>query len=128
MVSASKSFGPGAVRSTRGVAKSVGFRLWPYVFAILGVAVATALLFLTRPWLQWGEIALLYLPVVIVLSIRFGFGPAVVGALLSFSCCDYFFLQPYYKHTGKFQTLRSMYRHQLHCICIRVIILVCVCK
>jgi len=96
MVSASKSFNAGAVRSTRDGVKSVGAWLWPYVFAILGVVIATGILYLTRPWLQWGEIALLYLPVVIVLSIRFGFGPAVLGAMLSFSCCDYFFLQPYY--------------------------------
>ena len=96
MVSASKSFNRRIVPPVRDVARRLAFRPSPYIFAVLSVATTTAVLLATRPWLQWGEIALLYLPVIIILSIRFGFGPAVLAALLSFSCCDFFFLEPYY--------------------------------
>ncbi len=41
-----------------------------------------------------GQVSLLYLPVVIACAIRYGFGPAVLGAVLSFLCWDFFFIPP----------------------------------
>ena len=96
MVSASKTIRQRDLSSSRDTARPITFRLSPYVYAITGVILATAALFVARRWLQWGETALLYLPLIIGCSIRFGFGPAVIAAFLSFGCCDYFFLQPYY--------------------------------
>lgn len=75
---------------------AVGAQAPSYVYALLGVTLLTLAMFLFRPWLQWSEIALLYLPLIIGYSTRFGFGPAVLAAVTSFICCDYFFLQPYY--------------------------------
>jgi len=57
---------------------------------------ATLLFWLCRHVLDKGQASLLYLPLVIACAIRFGFGPAVFGALLSFLCWDFFFLPPYY--------------------------------
>jgi signal transduction histidine kinase len=66
------------------------------VYSFLGLTVSTAILCLFRHWLQWGDIELLYLPLIIVYSIRFGFGPALLAAVLSWFACDYYFIPPYY--------------------------------
>ncbi len=60
-----------------------------------GVGLATAGFWLARPFLDKGQASLLYLPVVIACAIRYGFGPAVAGACLSFLCWDFFFLPPF---------------------------------
>ena len=65
-------------------------------WAAAGVGTATALLFLARPYMDKGHASLLYLPVVLACAVRFGFGPAMLGAFLSFFCWDFFFLPPFY--------------------------------
>ncbi len=70
--------------------------LLPYAWAVGGVVAATAVFFLARPYVDKGQASLLFLPVVIACAVRFGFGPAVVGAILSFFSWDFFFLPPYY--------------------------------
>ncbi len=67
-----------------------------YVWAIAGVGAATGCFWLARAYLDKGQASLLYLPVVIACAIRFGFGPAVLGAALSFLCWNFFFLPPFY--------------------------------
>lgn len=67
-----------------------------FLWAVSGTATATAGFWLCRSYLDKGQASLLYLPVVIACAIRFGFGPAVTGALLSFLCWDFFFLPPFY--------------------------------
>jgi two-component system sensor histidine kinase KdpD len=66
-----------------------------YGWAGGGVGAATACFWLVREYLDKGQASLLYLPVVIACAIRFGFGPAVAGALLSFLCWNFFFLPPF---------------------------------
>lgn len=56
---------------------------------------ATGCFWLVHRWVDKGQASLLYLPVVIACAVRFGFGPAVLGALLSFLCWDFFFLPPF---------------------------------
>ncbi len=71
--------------------------LWAGVlWAAIGTVGATGCFWLVRPFLDKGQASLPYLPVVILCAIRFGFGPAVAGALLSFLCWDFFFLPPFY--------------------------------
>jgi two-component system sensor histidine kinase KdpD len=60
------------------------------------VALATAAFHAAHRYLDKGQAAFLYLPVVIGVAVRFGFGPAVLGAFLSFLCWDFFFLPPYH--------------------------------
>ena len=67
-----------------------------YAWTVAGVGAATACFWLAHPYLDKGHASLLYLPVVISCSIWFGFGPAVLGAILSFLCWDFFLLPPYY--------------------------------
>ena len=56
---------------------------------------ATICFWLVRHYLDKGLASLLYLTVVIACGIRFGFGPAMFGAVLSFLCWDFFFLPPF---------------------------------
>ncbi len=70
--------------------RSIG-SLW----AAAGIGTATGGFWLLRHALDKGQASLLYLPVVIVIAVRFGFGPAVFGAILSFLCWDFFFLPPF---------------------------------
>lgn len=66
-----------------------------YVWAASGVASATALFWLARGYLDKDHASLLYLPVVIACATRFGFGPAVLAAIGSFICWNFFFLPPF---------------------------------
>ena len=65
------------------------------LWASAGIALSTGGLWLLRHTLDKGQASLLYLPVVIACAIRFGFAPAVFGAVLSFFCWDFFFLPPF---------------------------------
>jgi two-component system, OmpR family, sensor histidine kinase KdpD len=69
-------------------------RLSGWVFSVCGVLLATIAFSLCSHFLDKGQASLLYLPLVIASAIRFGFGPAVLGAILSFLCWDFFFLPP----------------------------------
>ena len=65
------------------------------LWAAAGIGLATGLFWALRHDLDKGQASLLYLPVVIACALRFGFGPAVFGAVLSFLCWDFFFLPPF---------------------------------
>ncbi len=63
---------------------------------MLGVGAATGGFWSAHTFLDKGQASLLYLPVVLACAVRFGFGPAVMGAGLSFLCWNFFFLPPFY--------------------------------
>ena len=65
-----------------------------FAWAAVGIGLATGGFWALRHFLDKGQASLLYLPVVIACAIRFGFAPAVFGAVLSFFCWDFFFLPP----------------------------------
>ncbi|MES2462631.1 MAG: DUF4118 domain-containing protein, partial [Armatimonadota bacterium] len=60
---------------------------------------ATGIFWLIHGYVDKGQASLLYLPVVIACAIRFGFGPAVLAAVLSFFSWNFFFLRPTYRMT-----------------------------
>mgnify|MGYP000370773189 CR=1 FL=1 len=70
-----------------------------FAWAVGGTLAATGVFWLFRHSLDKGQASLLYLPVVIACALRFGFAPALAGALLSFLCWDFFFLPPFYTLT-----------------------------
>jgi len=65
-----------------------------YGWATAGVSLATVVFWFFRTRLDPGQASLLYMPVVIACASRYGFGPAMFGAALSFFSWDYFFLPP----------------------------------
>ena len=67
-----------------------------FAWAAGGTFAATGVFWLCRAYFDKGQASLLYLPVVLACAIRFGFAPALAGAVLSFLCWDFFFLPPFY--------------------------------
>jgi signal transduction histidine kinase len=76
-----------------------------YGWASMGVAFSTLILIGLRGVL-YGQASLLYLPLVIACAIRFGFGPAVLAAVLSFGCWEFFFVPPF--NTFQIANTRSL--------------------
>jgi len=75
-----------------------------YLAAVTGVAAATAVFWLSRAYLSPHYVSLLYLSVVVASATSFGIGPAVLAAVLSFLCWNFFFIQPvgtFYIHDPK---------------------------
>ena len=70
-----------------------------FLWSAAATLAATGVFWLFRFSLDKGQASLLYLPVVIACALRFGFAPAVAGAVLSFLCWDFFFLPPFYTFT-----------------------------
>ena len=66
------------------------------LWATVGAPVATACFWLGRGYLDNAQAFLLYLPMVIALAIRFGFFAAVLAAVLSFFCWNFFLIPPYH--------------------------------
>lgn len=66
-----------------------------YVTAVLGVAAITAAIGVLRPWVDLPNLVVAYLLLVLWLSARFGWLPAVSAAVLAFVSYDWFLVPPY---------------------------------
>ncbi|HET8669698.1 MAG TPA: DUF4118 domain-containing protein, partial [Candidatus Saccharimonadales bacterium] len=73
--------------------------LQKYLLAFLLIAFITALLFVLRDALDTTLIALLYLMPIGVITARWGLGPGITSALITFLTFNYFFIEPYYTFT-----------------------------
>jgi two-component system sensor histidine kinase KdpD len=70
-------------------------RALPYLVGLVGVAVVTALIAAVRPLAVLPNPSAAYLLLVLFLSARWGWRPAVASALLAFLAYDWFLVQPY---------------------------------
>ena len=70
-----------------------------YLMALLGVALATALIAVAQIETRIGNSSVLYLLVVLWIAIRYGRWPAVCAAFLSFLAYDLFFIPPLFHLT-----------------------------
>src|SRR5262249_36014365 len=69
---------------------------FPYVWTVLASALTTALASMVYPSFELVTIAMFYMLAVVLLAVRFGRGPAVVGAVLNVAAFDFFFVPPRY--------------------------------
>jgi two-component system, OmpR family, sensor histidine kinase KdpD len=67
-----------------------------YVYASLGVLIATAVAWLMFPYFAAANLIMMYLIAVIVIAIRRGRGPSVLASILSVAAFDFFFVPPYF--------------------------------
>lgn len=65
-----------------------------YSLAVLGVAAATGLLWVTQQYLSLGSVYLVYLVVVVGVAARHGWGPGVLASVLGFLAANFFFTPP----------------------------------
>ena len=73
--------------------------LWQYLLAFVLIASITAVFFVLRDVLDTTLIALLYLIPLGIITARWGLGPGITSALVTFLTFNYFFIQPYYTFT-----------------------------
>ncbi len=79
--------------------RSLFLPLWEYLFAFGLIAFITTVFFVLRNLLDTTLIALLYLIPLGVITVIWGLGPGITGALVTFLTLNYFFIQPYYTFT-----------------------------
>jgi two-component system sensor histidine kinase KdpD len=70
--------------------------LWAYLYAVIGVAAATAIAWGMFPYFAPANLIMMYLIGVIVIAIRLGRGPSVLASVLSVATFDFFFVPPYF--------------------------------
>ncbi len=67
-----------------------------YAFALLTVGGWTALLKCFLPTIELVNLAMSYLLINVLITLRYGQGPSVASALLSVACFNFFFVPPYF--------------------------------
>jgi len=70
-------------------------RRWEYLYAVVGVAIATAVAWAMFPYFGPANLIMMYLMAVIIIAIRSGRGPSVLASVLSVATFDFFFVPPY---------------------------------
>ncbi len=86
-------------RSTDSTQRSRAYRLWrsaaPASLASVALGVVTFVGFFVR--VDVAAVALLYLFIIVLTSLRAGLGPALVVSIIAVVCLDYFFTPPLFK-------------------------------
>ncbi len=67
-----------------------------YLFSVVVPALATGVCFFTFLRHQLADVVMVYLLGIILIAMRFGYGPSIVAAVLSIGLTDFFFVPPYY--------------------------------
>jgi two-component system, OmpR family, sensor histidine kinase KdpD len=75
------------------------FELRPYVWALLGVAIALGCGELVNIWIGVENVDLVFLTAVVGVAVRFGLWPSLFASVVSALCYNFFFLPPVYTFT-----------------------------
>jgi two-component system, OmpR family, sensor histidine kinase KdpD len=67
-----------------------------YLVSVGVVAIATAIAWAALGQTQLADAVMVYLLGTVLVSLRFGYGPSVLAAVLSVTCFNFFFIPPYY--------------------------------
>jgi two-component system, OmpR family, sensor histidine kinase KdpD len=70
--------------------------LGTYSASVVAAALATAVSWVTFGQKQLADVVMVYLLGIIVVAMRFGYGPSMLAALLSVGAVDFFFVPPYF--------------------------------
>ena len=68
----------------------------PYAYALIAVAVATAISQLLWPWIGLPNTDLVFLTAIVGVAVRFGLWPSLFASVASALCYNFFFTEPYY--------------------------------
>ncbi len=80
-----------------------------YVVAVIGVAIATAVLWVAQPVVNLGTVNLVYLLVVVGVAVGWGLGQGMLASLLSFLTANFFFTEPRFTFTvASFQDVLAL--------------------
>src|SRR6478609_5628125 len=67
-----------------------------FLAAVLGALLATAISWAVFSPQQLADVVMIYLLGIMLVSLRFGYGPSLLAAVLSVLCFDFFFIPPLY--------------------------------
>src|SRR5688572_6593828 len=67
-----------------------------YVISVGVVAIATAIAWVALGQTQLADAVMVYLLATVLVSLRFGYGPSILAAVLSVACFNFFFIPPYF--------------------------------
>jgi two-component system sensor histidine kinase KdpD len=70
--------------------------LRPYSASLVAASMATAVSWITFGQKQLADVVMVYLLGIIVVAMRFGYGPSMLAAVLSVAAVDFFFVPPYF--------------------------------
>ncbi len=70
--------------------------LRPYSASVVAAVLATAVSWVTFGQSQLADVVMVYLLGIIVVAMRFGYGPSMLAAVLSVGAVDFFFVPPYF--------------------------------
>jgi two-component system sensor histidine kinase KdpD len=88
-----------AKKSVRAADSAEPFDLRPYMYASLGVALATGVSVLLWPWVGLQNTDLVFLTAIVGIAVRFGLWPSLFASVASALCYNFFFTEPYYTFT-----------------------------
>jgi two-component system sensor histidine kinase KdpD len=75
------------------------FDPWPYLGALLAVAVALGVSALIEPWLGIENVDLVFLTAVVGVAVRYGLWPSLLATVAASLCYNFFFLPPIFTFT-----------------------------
>ncbi len=67
-----------------------------YAFGVVYTCIASAVALLLAPWLQSGNLVLIFVLAVVICGLKYGARPAIFTALLSFFSFNFFLTEPYF--------------------------------
>jgi two-component system, OmpR family, sensor histidine kinase KdpD len=88
-----------AKKSVRAAEGAEPFDPRPYMYASLGVALATGVSVLLWPWVGLQNTDLVFLTAIVGIAVRFGLWPSLFASVASALCYNFFFTEPYYTFT-----------------------------
>jgi two-component system, OmpR family, sensor histidine kinase KdpD len=86
-------------RKSTNAAEVRHFEPRPYVWALLGVAIALGCGELVNHWIGVENVDLVFLTAVVGVAVRFGLWPSLLASVASALCYNFFFLPPIYTFT-----------------------------
>ena len=93
----SESSSNGSAQTLRLGVPETGFSIGNYGYTILMVLLATSIGWLGRHFLLLPDLAIIYLYVIVLSPLLFGWGPAVLASILSVLAYDFFFVPPIFE-------------------------------
>jgi two-component system sensor histidine kinase KdpD len=86
-------------KTVRAAQDTTPFDAWPYLVALVAVAVALGVGWLFQPWLGIENVDLVFLTAVVGIAVRYGLWPSLLATVVSSLCYNFFFLPPIFTFT-----------------------------
>jgi len=86
-------------KSVRAADSAEPFDPGSYIYALIGVALATGVSVLLWPWVGLQNTDLVFLTAIVGIAVRFGLWPSLFASVASALCYNFFFTEPYYTFT-----------------------------